>query len=399
MQLPILARVGVMATCLVVVACSGATAPSALTATTAPAAATSAPAAAAATSAPAAAVTSAPAAAATSAPAPTAASGAAASTTVNEPSTITIAWLPNNSGDDEKAVREEFARIVSKATGKPVENKLTTDYAIAISALETGSAQLGWFGPNEYIVSHAKNPNVVPLVVESGDSGTLSDALYHSRFVVKKGNEDQYKVGNRYDIDNIVGKRMSFVSTSSTSGFNMPSAVILGKFGALDKWKSLTKDQLAQGGSNNFFGQVIFAGSHQQSLVNVLTGRSDVSAVDDIDVAQYVTLTSGTDNTPGAVYTVKQGATAPFDTLGGAQFVVIRSIPVDNTPLEANQAFLSQKTLDAITTALTSDDVTKDPKIFTPNGAPGGVFVQPHRFVKVDDSWYNQMRQALGYSS
>lgn len=314
-------------------------------------------------------------------------------------STITIAWLPNNSVDNEKSARDEVASIIAKATGKKVVSKLTTDYTVAISAIETGSAQLGWMGPNEYIVSHAKNANVIPLVVESGDSGTLTDALYHSRFLVKKGNESQYASGNSYAIDNIVGKRMSFVSTSSTSGFNMPAAVILGQFGKQDKWKSLTKDEIAQGGSGKFFSQVIFAGSHQQSLANVLTDKSDVSAVDDIDVAQYVTLTSGTANEAGAVYTVKQGADAPFNNLAGAQFVVIKGIPVQNTPLEANKAFLSQKTLDQITNALIADSVTKDTKIFAPASATGGIFVQPHRFLKVDDAWYDPMRKVLGYSS
>lgn len=323
-----------------------------------------------------------------------AASSGASSSSVKEPDTITIAWLPNNSGDNEQAMREEVASVIAKATGKKVDTKLTTDYAIAISAIESGNAQLGWMGPYEYIESHAKDPKVIPLVVESGDSGTLSDSLYYSRFLVKKGNEDQYKSGSGYDIDNIAGKTMSFVSTSSTSGFNMPAAVMLGKLTAQDRWKNLTKEDIAQAGK--FFSQVIFAGSHQLSLVSVLTGKSDISAVDDVDVAQYVDLTSGKENEPGAVYTVKKGAAAPFDTLAGAQYVIIRSIPVQNTPLEANSSVLSQKTLDAITAALISDQVTNDTKIFAPKGASGTIFVQPHRFLKVDDSWYDPMRKALG---
>lgn len=329
---------------------------------------------------------------------PSSASSSSTASGVKDPATITIAWLPNNSGDNEKEFRAEFDSIIEKATGIKVEDKLTTDYAIAISALESGNAQLGYFGPNEYIVSHAKDPKIIPLVVESGDSGTLNDALYHSRFLVKKGNEGQYKSGDSFDIDNIAGKRMSFVSTSSTSGFNMPAAVILGKFNSQDKWKSLTKDALTQGGSDKFFSQVLFAGSHQLSLVNVLTGKSDVSAVDDLDVAQYVTLSSGKDNTEGAVYTVKQGADAPFNTLAGAQYEIIKSIPVFNTPFEANSAALSQKTLDAITQALTSDQTASDAKVFAPKGSKGSVFVQPHRFLKVEDSWYDPMRKVLGYT-
>ncbi|OAT85463.1 PhnD/SsuA/transferrin family substrate-binding protein [Desulfotomaculum copahuensis] len=318
------------------------------------------------------------------------------SATVKEPDTITIAWLPNNSGENEKELRAEIDNVIAKATGKKVEDKLTTDYAIAIAALENGDAQLGWFGPNEYLVSHAKNPKIIPLVVESGDSGTLKDALYHSRFLVKKGNEAQYKSGDSYGIDNITGKRISFVSTSSTSGFNMPAAAIMSYFSKQDKWKHLTKDDLAQGGSGKFFSQVIFAGSHQLSLVSLLTDKVDVAAVDDIDVSQYVELAQGSDNAPGAVYTVKKDAAAPFNNLAGKQFVVIKSIPVLNTPIEANSAVLSQKTLDAITQALTSDQVTNDPKIFAPKGAKGAVFVQPHRFVKVDDAWYDPMRKVLG---
>ncbi len=319
-----------------------------------------------------------------------------ANASVKEPDTITIAWLPNNSADNEKELRNEVAKVIAKATGKKVENKLTTDYTIAIAALEKGDAQLGWFGPNEYLTSHSKHPEVIPLVVESGESGTLKDAMYHSRLLVKKGNEAQYSDGNGYSIDHIVGKRMSFVSTSSTSGFNMPAAAIRSHFAQDSKWKNLTKQDLAEGGADNFFHQVLFAGSHQLSLVNVLTNRSDLSAVDDLDVLQYVKLTSGTDNTEGAIYTVRKDATAPFNRLAGKQYVIIKSIPVLNTPIEANSAVLSKATLDKITAALTSDEVTNNPKIFAPKGSKGSVFVRPCRFLKVTDAWYNPMRKVLG---
>ena len=314
----------------------------------------------------------------------------------NGPDTITIAWLPNNSGDNEKDLRSEIDKVISDATGKKVEDKLTTDYNIAMAALESGDAQLGYFGPYEYLVSSAKDPKIVPLVVESGDSGTLKDALYYSRLVVKKGNENQYKSGKGFSLDKIAGKKISFVSTSSTSGFNMPATAILGYFNKQDKWKNLVKDDLMQGGSGKFFSQVVFSGSHPLSLANLLKDKVDICAVDDVDVSQYLELTSGKDNQEGAVYTVKKGADAPFADLVGKQFVVIKSIPVQNTPLEANSSVLSQETLDAITNALIADSTTKDEKIFAPKGSDGSLFVQPHCFLKVDSSWYDDMRKVLG---
>jgi phosphonate transport system substrate-binding protein len=320
------------------------------------------------------------------------------STAVKEPDTITIAWTPNNTSDNQQQFRAEFDKVIADATGKKVQDRLTTDYNIAMAALDSGDAQLGYFGPFEYMTEHAKDPKIVPLVVESGPSGTLSDALYHSRLLVKKGNEDQYKSGNGYALDNLAGKKISFVSTSSTSGFNVPATAIAGYFSKQDKWKNLTKDDLMQGGNGKFFSQVIFAGSHQLSLFSLLTGKADVAAVDDIDVAGYVNLTQGTDEAPGAVYAVRQDAADPFSQLGGAQFVIIDSIPVLNTPIEANSNVLSQETLDKITQALTSDQVTNDPLIFAPKSAQYGIFTQPNRFLKVEDAWYNPLRQALGIS-
>jgi phosphonate transport system substrate-binding protein len=322
-----------------------------------------------------------------------------ASTSVKEPDTITIAWTPNNASDNQQQFRAEFDKVIADATGKKVQDKLTTDYNIAMAALDSGDAQLGYFGPFEYMTEHAKDPKIVPLVVASGPSGTLSDALYHSRLLVRKGDEGQYQSGNGYALDNLVGKKISFVSTSSTSGFNVPATAIVGYFSKQDKWKSLTKDDLMQGGNGKFFSQVIFAGSHQLSLYSLLTGKADVAAVDDIDVAGYVQLAQGTDEAPGAVYTVRQDAADPFTKLGGAQFVIIDSIPVLNTPIEANSNVLSQETLDKITQALTSNQVTNDPLIFAPQSSQYGIFTQPDRFLKVDDAWYNPLRQALGMAS
>ncbi|MDA8221531.1 PhnD/SsuA/transferrin family substrate-binding protein [Desulfosporosinus sp.] len=315
-------------------------------------------------------------------------------TDVKDPEVITFAWLPNNASDDFKDARAEICKVIEKATGIKVVDKLTTDYAITVEALASGNAQLAFVGGESYVEAHKKNPKVLPLVVNSGDSGTLKDAMYYSRLLVKKGNEDQYKSGSDYVIDNIAGKKFSFVSTSSTSGFKVPSAGIVSYFSKQDKWKDLKAEDLLQGGSDKFFSQVIFGGSHQLSLVNLLTDKSDVSAVDDFDVVNYVDLTSGTDNTPGAVYTVKKDAVDPFSKLAGTQFVVIKSTPVINAPIAVNTGALSQKTIDAITQVLTSDEVTKNEKIFLPKDSKyKGMFKAPQRFLTTEDAWYNPIRE------
>ena len=62
---------------------------------------------------------------------------------------IVWVWLPNDSPPESGQFRAAMDKIVSDATGRPVQDKLTTDYAIAIAALDSGDAQLAWFGPFE----------------------------------------------------------------------------------------------------------------------------------------------------------------------------------------------------------------------------------------------------------
>ncbi len=313
---------------------------------------------------------------------------------VKDPDTITVAWLPNNSGDDFKDTRAEFDKLIQTATGKKVEDKLTTDYVILIEAIASGNAQIAYCGAQQYIDAHAKNSKVLPFVVNSGDSGTLSDAMYYSRLAVKKGNENQYKSGSDYAIDNIVGKKMSFVSNSSTSGFKVPSAAIVSYFSKQDKWKNLKAEDLLEGGSGKFFSEVLFGGSHQLSLVNILTDKAEVAAVDDIDLISYVDLSEGKENTPGAVYTVRNNAAAPFDKLPGAQFVIIKAMPVMNAPFIVNSEKLSKTSIDALVKAFTSDEVTNNPKIFLPKDSKAtGIYKQPQRFLPVEDAWYNPIRE------
>jgi len=44
--------------------------------------------------------------------------------------TITLVWYPNESAADYEPAREEFYRLIAKATDKNVVERLTTDYAV-----------------------------------------------------------------------------------------------------------------------------------------------------------------------------------------------------------------------------------------------------------------------------
>lgn len=328
----------------------------------------------------------------------TSSSGAAPTSGAAATTPVIIAWLPNESGADLKDAREALGAVVSETLGRPVEHRTTTDYIIAVETVANNNAHLAWFGAEGYIQAHDKNPNVVPLVIPSGADGTLASAVYYSWLAVPRGQEGNYQEGGVYKIDNIQGKRFSFVSNSSTSGFRVPSANIVKYFGATEQWKNLKTDDLLEGGPNNFFADVQFGGSHQGAAVNMLSGKVDVAAFCDVCVQNYVSLVEGTENQVGAVYRVNDDATEPFDKFPGAEFVLIASVPVLNAPFVANSTMLTADEIKRLQDAMTSDAVANNPQIFAPKEVIDAGYkallrrTDAERFLVVEDSFFDPIR-------
>lgn len=307
--------------------------------------------------------------------------------------TITMVWYPNESAEDYDVARTEFSTLIEQATGKKVEHQLTTDYAVAIEAMASGKAQICFFGAEGYVQANAKNNAVQPLFVNSGESGTLDDAIYYSFLAVEEANADEYKDGDTYSIDNIAGKKMSFVSNSSTSGFKVPTQSIISHFSQEEEYRDLDKEALLEGGE--FFSEVLFGGSHQGSAFNLMSGKADVAAFCDTEIKPYADCTEGEANQIGSVYTIKADATAPFDTVQGETFTIIQSTPVLNGPFAYNSETLSPDDVKAIQDQFTSDEVTNNEKIFVPADSDGvGVFHKKgdNKIVLVEDSWYDPIR-------
>ena len=307
--------------------------------------------------------------------------------------TITLVWYPNESAEDYQGARDEIGRLIEQATGKKVDQKLTTDYAIAIESLSNGTAQIGCvMGAEGYIQAKSANNAVNPLFVQSGESGTLDDALYYSFFAVNSADADNYKNGESYSIDNIKGSKISFVSNSSTSGFKVPTNNIISHFSSDD----LIVDDLLEGGSDAFFSEVLFGGSHQGSAFNLLSGKCDVAAFCDIELAPYADHVSGNEHETGSVYAIKSNASAPFDTVTGAEYTVIQSIPVLNGPFAYNGDVISPEDVKAIQELFTSDAVSGNPLIFyTDDSGELGLYEKKSEemcFLTVEDSWYDPIR-------
>lgn len=312
----------------------------------------------------------------------------------NSDEPLSLVWYPNESGSELATARDEIGAILEEVTGREVEHELTTDYAIAIESIVNDNADLAFTGAEGYIQAQERNENIVPLVVPSGPSGTEEDAIYYSWFATQVENMEQYETGEgEYSIEEFPEKNFSFVSTSSTSGFRVPSASILSHFQETEEYADITEEDLAESG--RFFEQVMFGNTHQGSAINIINERADLAAFCDTCLENYVELAEGEENTPGAIYEVSEGAADPFSDLAGEQFGIISATPVLNAPFIANESTLGADVVADIQEALASDEVANNENIFVPEDAEvGGLFSKSadERFVIVEDAWFDPIR-------
>jgi phosphonate transport system substrate-binding protein len=303
--------------------------------------------------------------------------------------TLTVVFLPSESSKEMTPVRTALSKVLHKATGKKINVQTTTDYNVAIQALASGKAQLGLLGPDSYIEARKQNSAVNPLVTYSGESGTLKDAHYNSYVMVPKAKADSYKDGGSYSLKKVKGKKISFVSATSTSGFAVPA-------GAIAAANGVKKTDLQQGGG--FFDKVLYGQSHPGSAVNLFNGDVDVAAFDDIDLVNYGKFTNDASKA-GAIFKINDDAPAPLDKAKGKESVAISVAQVQNEPLAINDKTVSKADRAKIIKALTAQSTTDNPIFFSkPDAEKPGLFTQTGKvhFMAISDKWYAPTHEVLG---
>jgi phosphonate transport system substrate-binding protein len=305
-------------------------------------------------------------------------------------SPLVFVFYPDASSADMTASRDAFAEAIKTACGRDVDIMLTTDYNVAIESIANGSAGIAQMGAEGYIQANKKSAAVQAAWTNSDDKGTLVEACYYSRICVRPEDLATYRSVSGFTLQPLKEKSFSFVSASSTSGFKVPSSVIVGEFG-LNSNEVLLE-------SGEFFSEVLFGGSHQGSVVNLVSGDAQAAAFDDIDVDMYLELVSGEANMPGSVYKVRDDAEDPFTNVRGKQFVIISSTPVLNAPYVFNTEVVDEATRTAIVNYMCSSAVANDKRIFKDPEDKNAIAIHTKTkeatcFLPVTDSWYDPIRK------
>lgn len=227
---------------------------------------------------------------------------------------LRVLMVPADTGTND--ITQDYKPVfdgITKHYGIHFDIKAGNSYAAVVEGMCNDQADIAWFGASTY--GEANNRCGVELLAVDVLKG---DSSYYSGIFVKKDNGIE-------TISDLKGKSVAFGSTSSTSSFNFPVAMIIAA--GIDPVKDLKK--------------VIVAGSHSASIAALAEGKVDAAA------ASY--------NSFGKA--VKNGAIDPdkFQPLAKSQ-------PIPNPPLAMNKGLessLKAKLKDAFNTIHTKIDPSK----------------------------------------
>lgn len=176
---------------------------------------------------------------------------ASAPTGVPAQTRLVMAFVPSGEARTILESGNRVAQLLEMATGYKFEPFVATSYAGVIEAMGAGRADIGWLNTFSYVIANQKYGVEVRLV-------TVRFGLpyYRAEIITQTSS-------GITGLPDLRGKRFAFVDPASTSGYLFPVAGL--KKAGYDPQK--------------FFGQTIFAGSHNNVVLAVYQGRVDAGAV------------------------------------------------------------------------------------------------------------------------
>lgn len=125
-----------------------------------------------------------------------------------------------------------------------------SDYAAVVQALTAGHIQLARLGGSSYAAGYIDSEGgIEPVAVPAELDGSLG---YHSVLIVRSDSPYQ-------KLEDLKGKSLAWADPNSTSGYLVPMV-------------SLRSNGIEP---KEFFGETVFSGGHEQSVIGVLNGTLD----------------------------------------------------------------------------------------------------------------------------
>ncbi|MBC8401524.1 MAG: phosphonate ABC transporter, permease protein PhnE [Candidatus Marinimicrobia bacterium] len=200
-----------------------------------------------------------------------------------------------------KGAMEKLFQPLLNAVGATTDIKINFEeaasYDAAVAELEQGKAQLAWLGQSAYLTA-SKKVDLESLAVAFTEG--VDESVYRTVFISKA--ESKFSA-----LKDFKSQRLILTEHGSTSGDTVPRHI-------------LTQFDLNPEIHGNF-SEVIYAGSQEEALKQILSGAGDLAAVSEINLHKQFTDGSLKKNAVKIIYR--------SDPIPGAPIVCLASFPAD----------------------------------------------------------------------
>lgn len=258
-------------------------------------------------------------------------SAPAASEAAEMPEELVIGFVPSREADALVETIQPVADYLTEALGIPVTGVVTPDYTGLVTAMESGQAHIGAFGP--FSLLQARDRAGAEIILQSERFGS---ATYHTQFFTNNPDaycDDEPVVDPETGFQNCNGTAeadtgpvaeetiaeipadttVSFVEQASASGYIFPATIFLNN--GIDPEEDIDP---------------VFAGGHDASVIAVCEGQAEVGvSFDDARSAAETTC-----DVPANVTVFAYGPEIPNDG-----WAVLGSLP-DELKEQIKQALL-----------------------------------------------------------
>lgn len=164
-----------------------------------------------------------------------------------------IGILGGENAQDRMASNECVRVYTEELLGVPVKLFTPADYDGVIQGLLGGTIDMAWLGASAYAKTYLTDPEAVDVVlVKTNLDGSYA---YHSIGIARKDS-------GIASLADMKGKKFGFGDPNSTSGYLIPAVEI----------PQVTGASMENGA---YFGEVVFTGGHEQTIVAVANGDVD----------------------------------------------------------------------------------------------------------------------------
>jgi phosphate/phosphite/phosphonate ABC transporter binding protein len=157
----------------------------------------------------------------------------------------------------ESEMRDEFQPLMeymTKAIGTEVTLYIAKNYGDLREQMEAGKVDIGSFTPFVYI--DAVVGGKIKIIAQS----ILDHSAFYKGLVITRTDRGVK------ELSDLKGKRFAFVDPKSASGYVYPRAMLIEKGFDPDK----------------FFKEIVFAGGHDKVIAEVLAGKVEAGAINDV---------------------------------------------------------------------------------------------------------------------